>query len=397
MDRGQPVRIMDLRGTYKGGGGPDKTILLSALKHDPERFFVLVTYIRDPADQEFEIEERARKLGIDYIDVADSKLLDWQCVRKLSAILREHRLQIVHAHDDKSSLYAFFVKLLNPGLRIMFTCHLYSVYERDEFDSLKSYLAFRARKAARFFCLSRAHRPILAVSEAVRRTLIAEGIHAGTVETLYNGVDVEHWQRKNGNPTLRGELGLADDAIMIGTVARIAYQKDLPTFYRVAAQVKSRVPNAYFVIVGEGEGALLAGARQEAARHGVADFLFFTGHRNDLLDIYASFDLFLMTSISEGLPNTVLEAMAMEVPVISTAVDGVPELVADGKTGHLCALKDVDALADRVVQVITDRALRDRFAQKGRQRIVDHFSFTERVRKLERYYEGFFAARQADN
>jgi glycosyltransferase involved in cell wall biosynthesis len=389
VDRGQPVRVMDLRGTYKGGGGPDKTILLSAVKHDAERFFVLVTYLRDPRDSEFEIEERARNLGIDYIDVADSKLCDWGCIRELSRLLRKHRLQIVHAHDDKSSLYAFFLKLLNPGVKVMYTCHLYSMYQRADFHTLKSYLAFRVRKAARYFLLARSHRPILAVSEAVRQSLITEGLGDDEVETLYNGIDVRHWQRKNGNAVLRGELSLPEDAVLIGTVARIAYQKDLATFYRVAAAVKAKVPNAYFVIVGEGEGALLAEARREAQSHGVADYLFFTGHRNDLLDIYASFDLFLMTSVSEGLPNTVLEAMAMEVPVVSTAVDGVPELVEEGATGYLRPMKDVDGLAARVVELVTDQALRSAFAARGRQRILTLFSFDERVVKMERYYERF--------
>jgi len=389
VDRGQPVRIMDLRGTYKGGGGPDKTILLSALKHDAERYFVLVTYLRDPADQEFEIEARAQKMGIDYVDVPDSKLLDWQCVRRLSTLLREHGLRIVHAHDDKSCLYAFFLKLLNPGVKIMYTCHLYSKYRRDDFASLKSYLAFRVRKAVRYFLLARAHRPILAVSEAVRQCLIGEGIRAGEVETLYNGIDVEHWQRKNGNSVLRRELNLPDDVFLVGTVARIAYQKDLPTFYRVAAAVKSRVPNACFVIVGEGEGKLLEGARREAAQHGVAEFLFFTGHRNDLLDVYASFDLFLMTSISEGLPNTVLEAMAMEVPVVSTSVDGVPELVLDSRTGFLAEIKDVAKLSDSIVQLVSDEEKRTRFSRLGRARILEIFSFDSRVRKMEQYYDSF--------
>lgn len=391
MDKGQPVRIMDLRGTYKGGGGPDKTILLSAHKHAPDRFYVLVTYLRDPSDTEFEIDQRARRLGIDYVDLPDAKILDWGCVLRLNALVREHRLGVVHAHDEKSSLYAFLLKLLNPGLRTMFTCHLYSVYGSDHFPSLKEYLSYRLRKALCFFLLSRAHRPILAVSEAVKSTLVAEGLGPAEVDTLHNGIDHQYWQRKNGTPKLRAELGVPADAPLVGTVARISYQKDLPTFYRVAAAVRSRVPNVRFVIVGEGAGRLLEAARREAAELGVADFLYFTGHRNDLLDIYASLDVFLMTSISEGLPNTVLEAMATELPVISTSVDGVPELVVDGETGFLCPVRDVAGLADRVVEVVTDAPLRQRLAAKGRERVLAHFSFDERVRKMEQYYEAQLA------
>jgi glycosyltransferase involved in cell wall biosynthesis len=84
--------------------------------------------------------------------------------------------------------------------------------------------------------------------------------------------------------------------------------------------------------------------------------------------------------------------MAMEMPVVSTAVDGVPELVADGETGYLCAMKDAGSLTDRVVEVITNDALRSEFSRKGRERILDHFSFAERVKKMEGYYERFVVA-----
>ena len=389
MDNGQPLRIMDLRGTYKGGGGPDKTILLSAKQHDQERFFVLVTYLRTPSDHEFEIEDRARKLGIDYTDVPDRSLCDWGCIQKLSGILREKRLTLVHAHDDKSSMYAFFLKVLNPAIKVMYTCHLYSMYSREEFSTLKGYLGFRLRKFARYLFMCRSHRPILAVSDAVKKTLIDEGLRPEEVLRLHNGIDIEQWQRKNGKAVLKSELGLAADAFLVGTVARIAFQKDLPTFYRVAAAVKAQLPEAYFVIVGDGDGEELERAKEQTRQLGVQDFVLFTGHRNDLLNVYASFDLFLMTSVSEGLPNTVLEAMAMEIPVVSTAVDGVPELVQDGETGFLTRIKDVPKLTEGVVRLIREEPLRRKFASSGRERVVEMFSFRSRVRKMEELYELF--------
>ena len=387
--RNGPVRIMDLRGTYKGGGGPDKTILLSAAMHDRERVDVLVTYLRDPSDKQFEISERAKRLNINYIDVPDRRLVDFTCIRQLNRILNEYDHEIIHAHDDKSSLYSLFLKALNPRVKVMYTCHLYSKYRRVDFKSLVHYLEFQVRKSTRLFCIRRSNKPILAVSEAVRRVLINEGISPRDIITIQNGIDTKIWHRDKGTPILKKELGIPDEAILIGTVARIAFQKDLPTFYKVANMVREKYPQSWFVIVGDGEGDELERAKRQALDSGVENFVFFTGHRNDLLDIYASFDLFLMTSVSEGLPNTVLEAMAMQVPVISTAVDGVPELVLHGETGYLSEMKDVRGLADSIGKLIHDKELRYKFAKAAELRVMNHFSFQNRVVKMEELYRTF--------
>lgn len=389
MDTGQQIRVMDFRGTYKGGGGPDKTILNSALMHDAERFYVLVTYLRDPCDEEFQIEQRAREMGLDYVDVFDRKLLDFGCIAQLVVLAKEHRINVIHAHDDKTSMYACFMKRRLSGVKVLYTCHLYSVYQKGDFESFREYLDYRVRKWARFFFLALSDRPILAVSHSAKVALVNDGIAAADIHTLHNGIDTEWWRRDRGAPVLSRELSLPEDTLIVGTVARIAFQKDLPTFFRVARQVRVACPRAFFVIVGDGGGDELARAKAQAYDFGVSEFLHFTGHRNDLLDVYASFDIFLMTSISEGLPNTVLEAMAMGVPVVSTEVDGVPEVVEDGVSGYLTELGDAPCLTAHVLRLAEDAVLRHRCGDAGRRRIEESFCFRRRVRLLEQYYAWF--------
>ena len=389
MDNGQSIRVMDCRGTYKGGGGPDKTVLLSAAMHDQKKLFVLVTYLRDPNDHEFQIEQRARDMGLDYIDVFDRKLLDFGCIKQLVELAKKHNINVIHAHDDKTSMYAYFMRRSLPGVKVMYTCHLYSVYQKADFNSYLDYLKFSLRKYARFFFLSQSARPILAVSYSAKMALVRDGLKAEQVHTVHNGIDTDKWRRVNGNPVLRDELSLPADAVLVGTVARIAFQKDLPTFYRVALKVKEACPRAFFVIVGDGGGDELAKAKAEAQKFGVSDFLTFTGHRNDLLDVYASFDIFLMTSISEGLPNTLLEAMAMGIPVVSTAVDGVPEVVEEGVSGFLTNFGDVARLSSQLLRLIEDPELHLQFSQAGRRRIEEKFCFSRRVRLMEEYYAWF--------
>jgi len=269
----------------------------------------------------------------------------------------------------------------------MYTCH--SAFAESEGPSIQSHITIKLRKMVRAFLIARSERPILTVSESVRECVARMGIPSNEAVTLYNGIDIEHWQRTNGTPVLKQEFNLPEDAILVGTVARIAEVKDLPTLFQVVMRVHDKHPNAYFVIVGDGEGNELEKARNQVRELGLGSHVLFTGHRSDLLNVYASLDVFLMTSVSEGLPNTVLEAMAMEVPVVGTAVGGVPELVVNGETGFLCGVKDVQGLADKVDDVIADRKLRSELAKAGRRRICTLFSFDKRVRELESYYEYF--------
>jgi len=115
----------------------------------------------------------------------------------------------------------------------------------------------------------------------------------------------------------------------------------------------------------------------------------FTGHRNDLIDIYASLDVFLMTSVTEGMPNTLLEAMAMGLASVATKVGGIPELLPDGEGGFLAPAGDAQALAAHVIMLLQDGALRERLQQAARARIEGFFSFARRVRKMEEYYVCF--------
>lgn len=385
-------RIMDFRGTYKGGGGPDKTVLNSAARHDPEKVHVMVTYLRRPEDTEFRIPEMARHLGINYVDVQDCCLLDRTCLRTVKNLLLKHQLSVIHAHDEKTLLYAWLLTFMIPGLKIMYTCHSHPVYGREAFTSMRAYLTFKLRQKVQILLMKRYHKPILTVSHDTRNRLITNGLERKDVAVLHNGIDLSDWEPSHARPQLRKELHIPEDGFLVGTVARITYDKDLPTFYRVAQKVAERVPDVTFVVVGDGFGNELERAREEVARSGLDTLIRFTGHRNDLKDIYTSFDVFLMTSLTEGLPNTLLEAMSMSVPSVSTAVGGVPELLESGKCGFLAPVGDADALAGHVIALLKKPILRETYGAAGRKRVEGNFSFDRRVRLMEDYYSWFAGA-----
>ena len=122
---------------------------------------------------------------------------------------------------------------------------------------------------------------------------------------------------------------------------------------------------------------------------GLSSSVKFTGHRTDLKNIYSSFDLFLMTSLTEGMPNTVLEAMALELPVVSTDIGGLPELVEDGVSGLLLPVGDVDSLSEAVTRLLNDEKLREQYSLAARKKIEQNFDFSNRVKKMEELYVQF--------
>lgn len=386
----RPVpRIMDFRGTYKGGGGPDKTVLNSAARHDPARVFVMVVYLRQPRDDQFQIPAMAAQLGIRYTDVPDGATLDMACLRRLREIVTGNDLRVIHTHDDKTLLYAWLLSLQVPGLSIMHTCHSHALPRPGDFGSWRSFAAYRLRRRVLAFLMQRHCKPIITVSADTRKRLIDAGLKGTEVAVLHNGIDLAVWRPETARPVLKDELRLAEGDLLVGTVARITPEKDLPTFYRVAEAVALQRPGVRFVIVGDGYGDELARAREEVQRRSLGQLIAFTGHRTDLRDVYASLDVFLMTSVTEGMPNTLLEAMAMGVPSVATAVGGIPELLHPDWGGFLAPAGDVAGLAGRVAELLADPELRRHAGSACRRRVESRFSFEQRVRRMEEYYDWF--------
>lgn len=382
----QPIRIMDFRGTYKGGGGPDKTILNSAAQHDPLRVYVLVAYLKQPNDEEFQIAAMAKSLALNYVDVIDRNMFDWSCIRQLKKLIQQEKISLLHSHDDKTLLYSVILKYLIPELRIMHTCHSHPEYAKESFASSKAYWKFRLRKKFLIWLMRQHLKPVLTISENTKQRLIRSGLKPENISVLYNGIDIEYWRRGKANPVLKKELGLSENDLLVGTVARITYDKDLHTFYKTAEILAKSTLNIKFVIVGDGNGNELEKAKQEVTKLGLEKLILFTGHRTDLRNIYASFDLFLMTSRTEGLPNTILEAMAMEIPVVSTHVGGIGELIIDQKTGLLYSVGAFHDLAEGVLLLLKNKEKRSLFAIKSRKQVEENFNFYQRVKLLEGLY-----------
>ena len=214
---------------------------------------------------------------------------------------------------------------------------------------------WKYRQVERFIC----------ASSVIRTMLISDGIPADRTILIYEGIDLE---RVSAAPPLNvhTEFWLPHNAPVVGNVAALVPHKGQRYLVDAVALVLRRVPDARFLIVGEGE---LEGALQrQIKRLHLKQHVVLTGFRPDVLSLHKSFDLFVMSSVTEGLGTSVLDAMACGRPVVATRAGGLSEVVVDGDTGLLVPIRDPVALAEGISRLLEDPALRDRYGKGARTR-----------------------------
>ena len=214
---------------------------------------------------------------------------------------------------------------------------------------------------------------LIGVSEATRDDLLALGI--GRPErwrVVPYAFDLEPLRSAAIDPTeARRSFGLPADAPIVGIAGRLVPIKNIPLFLEAAVRVLRDVPDALFVVAGDGELRPLLQAEAEQA---LGDRVRFLGWVSDLPELYAALDVVALTSLNEGAPVALIEAAAAGRPVVATAVGGVAEVVEDGRTGFVVRSEDDEALAKRIVELLDDPALARAFGEAGRARVSERYS-----------------------
>ena len=235
---------------------------------------------------------------------------------------------------------------------------------------------------------NRLNHHVIAVSTSIRTFLRRkENISADKISVIYNSVDLLRFSPKDGEkvrPAARQKWGLPPEALIVGGVGRLHYQKNFPLFLEVAAKVCARLPQALFVIAGEGSER--AALEEMTRKLGLGDRVRFLGFVKEMEELYQGLDLLLLTSHFEGTPLTVLEAMAMGTPVVASRVDGVEEVIEDGKDGILVPPGNKDKFVQEICRVLQDRSLRQRLSRAGQEKARQHFSAEAMVRQVEALY-----------
>ncbi len=308
--------------------------------------------------------------------------LDWRLALRLAGLLRRQRVGVIHAHQYTPFFYAAAARVAGPRAPILFTEH------GRHFPDCPS----RKRLAANRLLLGRGDR-VVGVGRAVCEALVRnEGIPAARVGLVYNGIDLDRFASASpGRAAVRRELGLGAGDLVILQVARLDYLKDHATAVRTLRRVVRRRPEAHLVLVGEGpEGPKI---RELVAQAGLADRVHFLGLRHDIPRLLAAADLFLLTSVSEGIPLTLIEAMAAGLPVVATRVGGVGEVVEEGRTGLLAPAGDDDGLARHVLRLAGAPDEARAMGRLGRARAEASFSEGVMHERYSELYREMFRGR----
>lgn len=230
---------------------------------------------------------------------------------------------------------------------------------------------------------------VVPVSHAIGRQVMAErGVPQSKIHTIHYGVDIQKYHVRDG-AAKRTELGLRPDEIVFGTNARMTHQKGHIYLVEAAQEIVQKYPNVRFVLAGD--GPLRGDIENQIKSRNLEKNFLLLGFRNDIADLLPAYDLYVLPSLFEGLPNQVLEAMSCGKGVVATAVDGTVEAVVEGETGLLVPSKNSAALAKALLTVLENRALFGQFGENSRKRIEQNFTIEQEIQKFEALFDNLYA------
>jgi len=317
--------------------------------------------------------------GTDLIPLAPRNEIDLAAAWRLSKVLKQLIPDVVHAHDPHAvAMASTALSMASPTPRPVLVAS-----RRIEFRIGQN--SFSRWKYSQVDCF-------IAISAAVRDRLIADGIPRTKIVIVHEGVDVERMVRLPP-ANVHAEFYLPTHSPVVANVAALVPQKGQRHLIDAVALVVRDVPDARFVIFGEGE---LRQALEKAIRDGHLErHVFLAGFRADAFELTKGCDLFVMSSIHEGLCTAIVDAMAASKAVVATAVGGVPEVVVDGETGFLVDPRDHRAMAARLVQLLRDESLRARMGAAGLRRARKLFTVERMVEETAAVYERLAGTRRA--
>ncbi|MGL6095731.1 MAG: glycosyltransferase, partial [Fimbriiglobus sp.] len=306
------------------------------------------------------------------VEIPDRGPFDRSVVPALLDVLRRERVAVWHGHDYKTNALGLLLNRFHR-MKLVTTVHGW-VHHTARTPLYYAVDRLTLRHYDRVFC----------VSEDLVRECRRSGVPKSRCVLLENGIDTDEYVRRQTAEQAKKALGFDPARLLVGSVGRLAPEKDYGALVRAVRVLADRGRDVTLVIVGEGDErpALEALAREL----GVADRVTLPGWRADVRDHLEAMDVFALSSLREGLPNALLEAMALEVPAVATRVAGIPRLVRDGETGRLVDPGNAPALADAIGELLGNPEIRAGFAAAGRRRIADRYSFAARMRILADAY-----------
>ena len=374
--------VLQLIDSFNQGGSERQALQLTRLLYNTGRYDVHLACLSP---------EGSLRSTIDDLDLGEipsfplTSFYNRNAVTQLRRFVRwvkSARIDILHTHDFYTNVFG-----MSGGVLARLPVRVASMRETAGMRS-----AAQAHVQRLLYSLSH---HIVANSDAVREKLIADGTSAEKVTVVYNGLDLRRLDTNVSRPEALAMLGVRADQSrrFVSIVANMRHEvKDYPMFLRSARQVKSAVPDAAFLLAGEGE--LSDSLRALARELGIEDSTFFLGRCENVAELLSVSEVCVLSSKAEGFSNSILEYMAAARPVVVTDVGGAREVVVEGETGYLVASGDDAAMAARLIALLRDPETARKMGGRGRQVVEEKFSCEAQLARTEELYERLLKCRK---
>ncbi len=378
------ISVLHVRTVVGRGGGADKTTLKSPGYLLGTRYRASAVYLYPPGDPGFqEIQDRAEAWNCPLVAYPDHGLVDIAIPWRLFALARRLKTGIWHSHEYKSNLIGW---LLRPLCRFHLVATVHGWVEHS--PKLFAFYAIDRWVLRRFD-------RVVAVSNDIFQACLDMGVRPERLRLIENAIEPADYRRQGLASRAPGRIGapvglltgrvVPEGRLVIGAVGRLSPEKGFDLLIEAVSRLCAAGLDIELWIAGE--GAQEAALRQAIDRTGRADRIRLLGFCSDAAALFECFDIFCLPSLREGLPNVVLEAMAMEVPVLATRCGGIEAALRDGEDSRLIPPGSVDALEQGLMDLVRDQRARQGMAARALERVGSAFSFRRRMDKMIAVYD----------
>lgn len=373
MGTNQKIKICHLiSGDLWAGAEAQALTLISWLSRCPE--FQLTSIVFN----EGRLSQELSQLGILTSVLDEKKDNSVQLFLKVRRFLSKEKVQILHTHRYKENVIGCLAAQYPMGPYLVKTVHGL----KEPFKGIKrlkaGFYSFLDRWASRLFFSK-----IICVSYGMEEELKKE-LGRSKVVCIHNCVDVSRVKVKKSKSLTKKELGIENNSPVIGTAGRLVPIKGTVWLLQAAQVLLLKLPDLRVLIIGDGPERYRL--RQLTSEMGIESQVIFTGQRDDVYDLISCMDVFLLPSLSEGIPMVLLETMALEIPIVATNVGGIPELLRNGQTGYLTPPRDARALAEACQYLLEHKEEAEIVARKARQLVEGNLSVRVMVEKVAQIY-----------
>ena len=352
--------------------GAERVVIELAEASQQQGIKSFIGVFRNIRNIHIEVAEEAWDKGLQTIIFNCRERLDLRVIKALRGFVRFNKIHIIHSHGYKANIYAFFAALFLHVKRVT-TCHNWissnpKMYLYEILDKL--FLKTFDR--------------VVVVSEAIKSEVLHCGISENKIAVITNGINLDRFGNKNRIRETRKNFGITEDEKIIGLVSRLTAEKGHVYLLKAAKDIVSEFPRVRFLIIGD--GPLRRELEDMVSALQLRNKVIFAGLQKDIPDILAAVDIFVLPSLTEGLPMAMLEAMAAGRPLIASRVGAIPKIIENGVNGLLVEPGNSDDLRKAIIELLRDPKRADMFSKAGLELIANKFSSKRMAEDYKQVY-----------